>query len=312
MDIVIFIDGGLGRLISAIPALLKFHKNNLDKKWILIAPMWAPIFWSIPELQDRVYTGDEKGIFDNLIKDTKKFIKPEPYSNPRYFRQEIGLVEAFDEEINGTTDHGDLSPPVLKFSRGEKIWAQKILNELREKQGKKYSVVIQPFGRGVRVDNNKIIDDAVRSFHPDSYILLIKRLALKYNLIFFGDKEFQLPNDTFTAKMDPNTDIRMWAALINAADYFIGVDSSGQHMARATNTPGTVFFGSTFPINTSYPNWFNVVEKDQERKYSPIRIAGLDCMLADRFNNGLMDYTSKDLDNIIDNIDNHIKNSLEK
>lgn len=312
MDTVIFIDGGLGRAISAIPSLIKFHNKNKDQDWVILAPAWGPIYWSIPELQDRVYTGDEKGIFDNLIKKTKKFIHPEPYHNPRYFRQEIGLFEAFDEEINLTTDHKDLGPPVLKFNRAEKLWAQKIHTELRQKQGKKYNVVIQPFGRGVRVENNKIIDDAARSFHPDSYMLLVKKLSAKYNLIFFGDKEFQLSQDTFTAKMDANIDIRMWAALINSCDYFIGVDSSGQHMARATNTPGSVFFGSTFPINTSYPNWFKIFEKNPEqRKYSPIRIAGLDCVLADRMNNNLMDYNSKDLDPICDEIDKHILINLE-
>jgi ADP-heptose:LPS heptosyltransferase len=312
MDTVIFIDGGLGRVISAIPALLKFEQQNKDKEWIVVAPAWAPIFWSIPELQDRVYTGDEKGIFDNLIKNAKQFIKPEPYHNPRYYRQEIGLVQAFDQEINSTFDHDDLSPPILKFTRAEKLWAQKILSELRQKQGKKYNIVIQPFGRGVRLENNKIIDDGARSFHPDSYILLVKKLATKYNLIFFGDQPFQLSNDTYTAKLDPNTDIRMWASLINASDYFIGVDSSGQHMARATNTPGTVFFGSTFPINTSYTNWFNIIEKTQVKKYSPIRICGLDCVLADRINNELMNYNSKDFESIIENIDNDISQKLEQ
>lgn len=312
MDTVIFIDGGLGRAISAIPALLKFHEQNKDLKWIIIAPAWGPVYWSIPELQDRVFTGDEKGIFDNLIKHTKNFIHPEPYHNPRYFRQEISLAEAFDEEINLTIEHENLSPPMLKFNRAEKLWAQKIHTELRQKQGKKYNIVIQPFGRGVRVENNKIIDDGARSFHPDSYMLLVKKLAQKYNLIFFGDKEFQLAQDTYTAKMDQHTDIRMWAALINSCDYFIGVDSSGQHIARATNTPGSIFFGSTFPINTSYPNWFQIFEKNPEqRKYSPIRISNLDCILADRLNNNLMDYNSKDLESIISDIDTHILKMLE-
>lgn len=313
MDIVIYIDGGLGRVISAIPALLKFEKNNRDKKWMILIPAWAPILWSIPELQDKAYTGDEKGLFDNVIYNTEKFLKPEPYHNPRYFRQEISLSQAFDEEINNTIDHTDLSAPILKFNRAEKLWAQKIHTELRQKQGKKYNIVIQPFGRGIRIENNKFIDDAARSFHPDSYMLLVKKLATKYNLIFFGDKEFHLPQDSFTAKMDPHTDIRMWAALINGCDYFIGVDSSGQHIARATNTPGSLFFGSTFPINTSYPDYFQIFEKDPElRKYSPIRISNIDSILADRINNNLMDYNSKDLEPICEKIDQHIFKTLDK
>ena len=77
------------------------------------------------------------------------------------------------------------------------------------------------------------------------------------------------------------------------ADYFVGVDSVGQHMARAVGTPGTVIFGSTFPVNTSYPDYFQIIEKPGIRKYSPIRLAGLDTMLANRINEKLMDFEEK-------------------
>jgi ADP-heptose:LPS heptosyltransferase len=94
----------------------------------------------------------------------------------------------------------------------------------------------------------------------------------------------------------------MWASLIDASDYFIGVDSVGQHMARAVGTKGTVIYGSTFPINTSYPNYFQVLEKEGVKKYSPIRITGLDSVMADRLNESLMDFSEKEVKEIFDSI----------
>ena len=69
-------------------------------------------------------------------------------------------------------------------------------------------------------------------------------------------------------------------------------------MARAVGTPGTVIFGSTFPINTSYPDYFQILDKTSNKKYSPIRIAGLDSILANRLNESSMSFTEKELNDI--------------
>lgn len=114
-------------------------------------------------------------------------------------------------------------------------------------------------------------------------------------MVFFGEPQFQIATDSYTVKLPNTTDLRMWASLIEYADYFVGVDSVGQHMARATDTPGTVIFGSTFPINTSYPDYFQIVEKAGQKKYSPIRITGLDSVLADRYNDHMMDYSEAEI-----------------
>ena len=110
--------------------------------------------------------------------------------------------------------------------------------------------------------------------------------------------------------LQPNTDLRAWGAIIEYCDYFIGVDSVGQHMARALNKPGTVIFGSTFPINTSYPDWFQIIEKQGEKKYSPIRITGLDTALVDRLNEKMMDYSIEELDKIYEQIVKDIESKV--
>lgn len=302
MKTVFYIDGGAGRVIASIPALMKYHKNNPNSDWCIIVPAWHYLLWGIPELQDRVYDSDNKGLFENLLLDAQEFITPEPYQLPAYYRQEISLIEAFDVEINKTNDHKDLTPPTMIFNRAEKLWAESVMGEARESQKKGKTIVIQPFGRGARIDNGIIIDDAARSLSPDAYIMLMKKLSLKYNLIFFGEPAFQIASDNITSKLPESVDLRMWASLVDACDYFVGVDSVGQHFARACNTPGTVIFGSTFPKNTSYPDYFQIIEKTTQRKYSPIRIAGLDSMLADRFNDNCMDFSDKEIDDIYNKI----------
>ena len=293
MKKIFFVDGGAGRVIAAIPAFLKYNKLHPDEDWGILIGAWDFLYWGIPELQDRTYNLDTKGVFDNVVKNAEQIVTPEPYRNPAYFRQEISLVQAFDREINNTTDHSDLCSPYLVFNQAERSVARHTIDELKNIQKKSKTLVIQPFGRGAKRDYDEVIDEESRSLDSRSYLMLVKKLSLKYNLIFFGEPDFQLKDDTYTSKY--NTDLRQWSAIIKESDYFIGCDSVGQHIARAVGTPGTVIFGSTYPINTSYPDYFQIFEKLKLKKYSPIRIAGLDSMLSNRVNEGLMNFNDKEL-----------------
>lgn len=298
---IFYIDGGAGRIIAAIPALLKFHKRNPDSNWKILIPGWDALLWSIPELQDRVYSLDTKGLFDNIISKADVIHSPEPYRVPGYFNQQLSLAQAFDREINSTTDHSDLGPPVMYFSKTELNWANQTLAEAKENGKKSKTIVFQPFGSGATVSNDTVLDTSSRSLSVAAFLSLTKKLAARYNLIFFGEQNFYVPEDTVTMKV-PTADLRMWASLIKVCDYFVGVDSVGQHMARAVNTKGTVIYGSTFPINTSYPDYFQVLEKEGPKKYSPIRITGLDSALADRYNESLMDFSEKEIKEIYESI----------
>jgi hypothetical protein len=311
MKKVFYIDGGAGRAIAAIPALRKYYKLNPNTDWNVIVVGWDALYWGIPELQDRTYSTDTKGVFDNIIADIDVIIAPEPYRLPGYFKQQLSLAQAFDQEINNTNDHSDLELPQLIFNKAEEKWATNTIADIRSQQQKTKTIIFQPFGRGARLDRADVIDDGSRSLSPDAYISLVRKLAAKYNLVFFGEPQFQITTDTYTVKLPSNTDLRMWAALIDMSDYFVGVDSAGQHLARATNTPGTVIFGSTFPINVSYPDWFNIIEKPGYKKYNPIRIAGLDSQLSDRLNDFCMDFSESELIEIYNKICQDIEKKVK-
>jgi len=300
MKTVFYIDGGAGRVIAAIPAFLKYAKLNPGADWAILVAGWDYLYWGIPELQDRTYSVDTKGVFDNIVLNAEKLVTPEPYRIPAYFRQEISLSQAFDREINNTTDHSDLGAPTMVFNVNELTVARNTIADLKAVQKKQKTVVIQPFGRGAKIEREEVLDEESRSLNPKAYLMLVKKLAQRYNMIFFGEPQFQQKTDTFA--MGYTCDLRQYGALIAESDYFIGVDSVGQHMARAIGIPGTVLIGSTFTINTTYPDYFNIIEKPGVKKYSPIRITGLDSVLANRLNENTMKYDEKQVNELFLNI----------
>ena len=305
MKKLFFIDGGAGRVVAAIPALLKYHKRNPNSDWDILVGGWDSLLWGIPELQDRAYNTETKGIFESIIKNASEIVTPEPYRIPDYYNQKISLAQAFDREINNTTDHSDLEPPKLISTNLELTNAFSIIEEVKNQQGKEKTIVIQPFGRGITKISNYLVDESHRSLPSDMYIKMVEKLSKKYNLILFSEPDFYLSDDIFTYK--PNLDLRIWPGIIQLADYFVGVDSLGQHIARAVGTNGTVIMGSTFSINTSYPEYFNVVERNVDRKYSPIRISGFESHMADRLNSKTMEYTDVEINEICRKIQNELK-----
>ena len=288
---VFSIDGGAGRAICAIPALEKYARLHPDEDWNIIIGGWDTLYFGNPLLQERTYSMDVKGIFNNLIKDNQ-IIHPEPYTKWEYYNQQCSLAEAFDKEINETDDHSDLGKPNLYLCKAEEKNAANMLASVKAKQGKDITIVIQPFGRSARVDNGDIIDDSTRSIEPHVFV----------NLVSQDDQISEKPQ---------GVDLRFWSAIMESVDYFIGCDSVGQHMARAFNIPGTVIMGSTYASNVSYPDYFNVIEnKNVEKVYSPIRVAGFDCHLTDRLNDKLMDFSEEEVDEIYKSIVKDIKDKM--
>ena len=64
MTTIITLDGGLGRIITAIPALLKYSQNHPDEEWYIMILGWDFVTWGIPELQERTFNPDARGSFD--------------------------------------------------------------------------------------------------------------------------------------------------------------------------------------------------------------------------------------------------------
>lgn len=312
MTTLIALDGGLGRIITAIPALLKYSKNHPDEEWYITIPGWDFITWGFPELQERTFNPDARGSFDLYWK-ADQVISPEPYRVPAYYRNEISLREAFDVCINNSTDHQNLPPMQLKLSLAEKRRALEVLEEAKSKHQKKKSIVIQPYGSTATPHPAGIYDDSLRSMPKNMLDYFIKELSKDYNLIYMGAKEMHDPR-MYRPELEHN--LREWAAVIEAADYFIGCDSCGQHMRKCFNKKSSVMIAGTHRVNVTYDG-FHIIERDVPFYPDAMRISGFQSHMSSRLNEPRLEFTQEEIESayqeIIENIEGNKKlKSVEK
>ena len=291
MSTIIWIDGGIGRVITSIPALLKYHKNHPNEEWYIMIPGWDFVTWGFSELQERTFNPDARGSFDLCWK-ADKFITAEPYRVPAYYRNEISLREAFDVVINDSTDHSDLPPMQLKLSLPEKRKALEIINQAKKLHKKEKTIILQPFGASSTLSEFGIFDDSLRSMPINMIDYFIKNLSNDYNLIFMGAKEF---HNIKTYKPDPDPNLREWAAIIGAADYFIGCDSCGQHICKALNKPASVMIAGTHRVNITYDN-FHIIERDVPFYPDAMRISGFQSHMSSRLNEPRIEFTQEEIE----------------
>ena len=293
MNTTFIINGGAGRVIAAIPALEKYARLNPNDDFSVLVYGWESLFWSHPLLQNRTFSIGQKGIFDQLIKHNR-VVCPEPYYVNGYYNQTLSLAQAFDFEINKTENHTDLQAPALYLSTSERNTVRKLVADKKQEVGKSKAIVIQPYGSGIGIVNNRPFDASHRSMDVDAYLTLVKELTRINNdlvIFYFGDAQFKHPGDDISVTLPPNADLRMYLALIEQCDYFVGCDSVGQHMARSLNKEGLVLMGSTHEVNVSYPDYFKFYRTPgRTPAYSPIRVSGIDCEFADRSNDGIMNF----------------------
>lgn len=311
MKTIIALNGGLGRIITAIPALLKYHKNHFDEEWYVMIHGWDFVTWGFSELQERTFNPDSKGSFDLFWKSDNVLI-PEPYFLPAYYRNEISLREAFDVCINGSTDQSDLPPMQLRLSLAEKRKAFEIIEEAKSKHKKLKTIVIQPYGSTATLHESGIFDDSLRSIPKPMLDYFINKLSKDYNLIFMGAKDF---HNIKTYKPQPDPNLREWAAIIEAADYFIGCDSCGQHMCKALNKKASVIIAGTHRVNVSYEG-FHIIERDLPFYPDAMRISGFHSHMSSRLNEQRIEFTQEEIEkayqDILKNIEKDEKSQTVK
>jgi hypothetical protein len=304
MNTTFIINGGAGRVITAIPALEKFHRLNPKNDFRVIVHGWQDLYWSHSVLQPRTVGIHQKNIFEEYVKNYN-LICPEPYYIHDYYTQKISMAEAFDRQINDTVDHKDIGKPNLYLSTYERQSIIRIINEFKQIHKKNKVVVFQPYGSTMALMNNRPYDSSNRSLDVDDYLKIGEFLNDKDCLVFFfGPPELKHPGDKFSPDMSNfKPDLRMYMALISQCDYFVGCDSVGQHMARAFNKPGTVFMGSTFEKNVTYEDHFKIIRKTGQLPiYSPIRLGGVESDFTDRLNDGIMNLTAQEINSACQSI----------
>jgi ADP-heptose:LPS heptosyltransferase len=304
MKTIINIDGGYGRILCAIPALIKYSKLHKDEEWYVMIPGWDIATWGIPELQERTFNPESKGIFENYYWNADKVISPEPYKVPRFYRNEISLREAFDELINETQDHSDLPEMTFKLSIDEIIAAKKYVNQIRNNNQNKKIIVFQPFGSTIESTEVGLYDRSMRSINHYMVEKIIDKLANDYVIINMNSNIYQNPK---ISALMPDPGLRIWAAIIQESDYFIGCDSCGQHIARAVGTNASVVIAGTHEVNVSYPEKFHIIKREGVKFHpAPMRVSMLHSMLCDKLNEERNSFTDNEIESIIKEIKKRI------
>lgn len=272
-----FLNGGMGRIISAIPALEKYYEAKEDPDFIIVIEGICNIMNGHPTLDNKTYDMYHKNLFHTKLINMD-IVSPEPYRLNEYFNQKCDIAQAFDMLINNKGIR-ELPAPTLILSKEELLEGRKAIDEIKKKVKKEKLVIIQPFGRAITQIDNSFVDKSNRSIEFSNLKQIIKKLQQKDWAVCIMSEfgiEFKDAGFKDEVAIPEIPDLRKWAGLIKYADHFLGCDSVGQHLAKAMETPASVVMGATYPINTSYPNDknFTIIDMGQfDREYDPIRIS---------------------------------------
>jgi hypothetical protein len=307
MKKVVFINGGAGRVISSIPALEELERRG--QLAAIVCEGGLEMFLGHPTLQDKAFDVNQKGLFEDHVKDNE-CISPEPYRDYEYYNQRSSLQQSFYYQIVGERIDKNIRPTIV-LSKHEEMSAVGIISQIKQQHQKEKTIIIQPFGRSSNMGAGIVYDNSSRSIEQSAFIELIGDLSKDYNIVYMGEHKLNLVNLPVFQPPEP-IPLRVWCAVIEESDYFIGCDSVGQHIAYAFDKPGSVVIGSTYAINVSFPEHFNILEKkNAPKRYSPIRIAGFASEEADRLNDTLMDFSKDELKDMIKSIRNHIEKTTK-
>lgn len=305
-----FINGGAGRMLSAVPAFESYENESGDANFIIVCEGGTDVFKGHPTLDSRAYDIWHKNLFQEKLKD-RDIVSTEPYRIWEYYNQQCSITQAFDIEINNKGIR-ELPKPMIRLSKEELLTGRKIVSEIKNKLKKDKVVIFQPFGRGIEYIDESFVDRTSRSFEYKDIKKIIKKLQDQdYAVAMMSEIKIDFTEDKLKDEVafPENASVRQWAAIIKYADHFLGCDSVGQHLAYSVGKESTVVTGSTYPINVSYPtcSFFTVLDMGEElREYSPIRIT-MDERV-DRKHENLMSMTPEIVDYVIDTVTGKNKN----
>ena len=300
MNTTFLLSGGIGRVVTSIPALEKFYKLNPEDNFKVLVNGWENVFWSHPILQNRTFDPNQKGSFELYVKNNN-LVVPEPYNNYNFYNQKTNLVQAFDEIINDDLDHTDLKESgYLYLNTTEKNNAKQNIANFKDLTKKDKIIVFQPYGSAAQQISTEVVDDSNRSCSVENYFEIIKTLSEHAAVVFMGQNNLRHVNDNISIYLNDDAYyIRNMIGLISECDFFLGVDSVGQHIAKSFNKPGMILMGGTDERNYSYPNHFKIFRKERSVPlYAPWRISDTDSNYSNRLNDGMMEYTKDEIKEI--------------
>lgn len=236
--LAVFIDGGLGRVLCAIPALKELAKTNELKvltggwRYAYIGSGLDVVNYGEPEMESTL--------------DGFKIVKPEPYWNLGFREGKLNLVEAFYEEL-GLTVPKDAVPYTPDLRQvGARIHSERPI------------LMLQPHGSGGEADPRSMMRDEVSE--------VIEKYSKEYAVFIIGtevDFGFE-PEKVQQIKDIPES---AFIRYLQKADMIVSCDSCGLHLAAAGAIPHIAYLKTTSGIK-----YYKTTSKVVHPEYKGMRV----------------------------------------
>jgi len=283
--LIVQVDGGIGRVICAVPALEELAKTRK----VTVLASHPEVLWNNPNIH-KVYGLSREYLWDDVIKHGE-FRFPEPYFSHRYYNQELHLIQSFNELLLG--EAGEISKPSIYLTFEELKWGREFIDARRQEFPGKDIALIQAFGSAANIQDD-LVDPTHRSLTPHA----IDFLCTKTDTIFINASHIAINNEKVWQQ---EFTLRQLFSLVVSCDFIITVDSFLQHAGAALGKTGISFFGGTYPENLGYPDNFSIIRRSgYPKSYQPNRFSGF----LDE-NKGAMEFTEDELEHIAGMINKH-------
>jgi len=244
------ISGGLGKNIAATP-VLKYLKETYPDDELILLTAWDNIFYNNPYV--KVFRFNEYKYFhEDYIENDAIIINNNPYDDLEYRQGKIHLTQAF-AKVWGIKDYKKVElKPYVNIPIEFEVSARKEIYDMKNKF-KQPLIVVQYLG-ATKYENGIIYPSGRENI--DLFTKVIANLSQRYTILLMklaNQPMINIKKDNILT-LTKDAHYMKWFAYIKYADFFVGIDSSGQHMAATVNTPAVVVFGRTNPNNLSYKN----------------------------------------------------------
>lgn len=252
MKKMVYLDGGAGRVLCAVPAIEQLSKM-FDVEVITAYPGIFRHNPNVKKVHDILPDENGQDGITRLWNEIKlhDFQHPEPYHNYTFYQDIRHLIECFGDELKVTIQN---RIPSLYLAPEEKIRGLEYVNSLRQQYGYKKVICFQPFGSsgiGEKDSTNRSLPTSVAD-------TLFRRLNAKGIGVVYIGKEPTNDPALHTKKFT----LRDIFSIVYASDGILAVDSLIQHVAYAFDKPGVVCWGSTSSKVLGYDTMINIYKKD--------------------------------------------------
>jgi len=290
--IVVQVDGGIGRVICSLPALEQLSK----KRRVIVLTSFPEVFFNNPCIY-KAYNLNREYLWDDVIKHGE-FVYPEPYFNHMYYNQKHHLIQSFNYILTGKA--GSVTTGSICLTHDEKVWASEFITTRRQEFEGKKIVLLQCFGSGAKIEDNKICDSSYRSLPTE----VVDKICENTNHLYINASHIHM-NYANVWQQDFTT--RQLIALTAYCDFIVSVDSFLIHAAAVFNKKSVVFFGGTDLRNLGYPDNIIIKRQGYPKNYVPNRFSGfVDC------NKGALEFDDEEMESILKTINEVDSKEVDK